>query len=594
MVPYYMINSMFMDSKAGSFSDLNNDINGNDDDEITLLKQYVFNIDKDSSFIHGVPINRNVIINGVGITIDGANMARLFDIGPNACVKFLNLNFINGNASGKDTYGHGGAIYAPYKGTCIMEKCTFTNNTAEFNGGAVFGGNAIGCTFTGNSATFGGAMSDSDASNSIFNNNTAGTDGGALFKSDAEKCDFNFNSAGCDGGVMYYGTADKCNFNRNSAQRDAGVLYYGTANNCTFSHNTGNTGGAMRGGTANNCNFYANYAYAAGAIEVGNANYCNFTCNSARNKAGAMWGGSSNNCIFINLPVASFTDLEKDINGNDKDEITLARYYLFSGTDVDDSPFRNGVPVNRNVTINGNGMTIDGAYMAGLFEICEGACVKFLNINFINGYKFANGGAINAPNANCAVENSNFTNIYSSRYGGALYNINAINCNFNSNKAHSGGGAMYQGTAINCAFNGNSALGVSGALHAGTAINCSFYGSSAINGGAMSDGIAINSTFHNNRAEYKEGGALNGCNATGCIFVGNYAYNQGGAVNGGKSINCTFNKNSAGIMVVQCMGALLLIVFLMVMMRRCVQEFNQVLLSIVLSWDTIILNMLQH
>ncbi|WP_295616942.1 hypothetical protein [uncultured Methanobrevibacter sp.] len=250
MVPYYMINSMFMDSKDGSFSDLNNDINGNDDDEITLLKQYVFNIDKDSSFIHGVPINRNVIINGVGITIDGANMARLFDIGPNACVKFLNLNFINGNASGKDTYGHGGAIYAPYKGTCIMEKCTFTNNTAEFNGGAVFGGNAIGCTFTGNtaqvyggavlggnadgctftgnSATFGGAMSDSDASNSIFNNNTAGTDGGALFKSDAEKCDFNFNSAGRDGGVMYYGTADKCNFNRNSAQRDAGgiVLWY--------------------------------------------------------------------------------------------------------------------------------------------------------------------------------------------------------------------------------------------------------------------------------------------------------------------------------------------------------------------------------
>ena len=46
----------------GTFTDLENDINGNDEAEISLNKNYVFNPDSDSAFVDGIIIKRAVTI----------------------------------------------------------------------------------------------------------------------------------------------------------------------------------------------------------------------------------------------------------------------------------------------------------------------------------------------------------------------------------------------------------------------------------------------------------------------------------------------------------------------------------------------------
>ena len=63
-----------------TFTDLNELINGNSDDTITLDKNYTYNPDIDSDFKNGVEIYRKLTIIGNGYTIDGAGQARILDL----------------------------------------------------------------------------------------------------------------------------------------------------------------------------------------------------------------------------------------------------------------------------------------------------------------------------------------------------------------------------------------------------------------------------------------------------------------------------------------------------------------------------------
>ena len=109
---------------------INNQYSSND--TITLSSNYTFNgtDDDDSSFIHGISINRGVTIDGNGCTIDGSQKARIFNIGNGGEVKFLNINFINGKATGSGWERDGGAISAESR-NCVVEGCNFTNNMAD-------------------------------------------------------------------------------------------------------------------------------------------------------------------------------------------------------------------------------------------------------------------------------------------------------------------------------------------------------------------------------------------------------------------------------------------------------------------------------
>ena len=230
-----------------SFNDLNTAINNNTNSTIYLPTNNYYKYDaSEEELVFGININRNLTIYGNEVTIDGSNMARIFDVDEHVTVKFYNIKFINGKAD------YGGAIWGGNAYGCI-----FINNTAEFAGGAIYQGNAYDCTFTENEANWsGGAISNGNAYNSTFNKNKAlSWDGGAINNGNATNCNFTQNYAKSNGGAIYQGNAYNSTFIENKAKQEGGAIYDGNATNCTFKGNNATNGGAMYEGTACLCRF---------------------------------------------------------------------------------------------------------------------------------------------------------------------------------------------------------------------------------------------------------------------------------------------------------------------------------------------------
>ena len=224
---------------------------------------------------------------------------------------------------------------------------------------------------------------------------------------------------------------------------------------------------------------------------------------------------TTDNTKNSNVVKLTFSDLNQAINGNNNSTVYLSKIYNFN--DDTDSGFINGIDINRDLTIYGNGTIIDGKHTAIIYDVASACNVKFYNINFLNGYS-AQGGAIN---------------------GG-----NSYNCNFRENVATVDGGAIYQGNAYNCTFTNNHAYeGDGGAIYEGNAYNCTLTGNTATNGGAIFSGEAYNCIFTNNTATL--GGGIYGANGYNCTFKGNYAYLYGAGLYGANGYNCTFIDNIA-------------------------------------------------
>ncbi|WP_407461435.1 Ig-like domain repeat protein [Methanobrevibacter sp.] len=468
---------------TGTFTDLENDINGNDDTEISLNKNYVFNPDSDSSLVDGIIIKRELSIDGNGITIDGNHLARIFQVS-SGNVKIHNINFINGEI---DEYSGGAILWQGKDGS--LSNCSFINNTALVGGALMMmgtntavsncnfinnyaisqntrAGGAIywysdnatinNCTFKDNRGKLGGAIhmyySSGTISDSVFINNSAEQSGGAIYTEEIDGAIYGIASHN-------YLNITNSTFESNHAKMDGGAInLYGSANctisNCNFAHNTADDGGAvdadgLMNNTVSNCKFTENIAgYNGGAIfwisANGSVSNCNFTDNEAENGGAIYW-------------------------------------YLNDGS-------------------------ITGS-------------------NFINNT--ANyGGAIDGKGN---VANSNFVENKAS-HGGAMDGGTATNCTFIKNNADSAGGAINEGNAINSNFTENNAESTGGAINEGNAINCNFINNTANYGGAMNDGNAISSNFTDNKAyengeepapgESKSDAMLEGI-AVNCIFINN-------------------------------------------------------------------------
>ena len=228
----------------------------------------------------------------------------------------------------------------------------------------------------------------------------------------------------------------------------------------------------------------------------------------------------------------TFTDLNNAINGNSDSTVTLSRNYTYNGVDNYDAAFKKGIVLNRPVTIDGQGHTLNGNNLSRIFYIRDTNKVIIKNINFINGNAGDDrqGGAIYLGDIgrDYKVINCSFSN-NTAIYAGAMCLGTAINCTFIENKAlgdsASCGGAMTYGTAINCTFiqnSANGAIAMGGATYSTDAYNCSFVlnhvdgnemppegnpndpvGDAGV-GGAMIYGIANNCTFINNHAPFNE------------------------------------------------------------------------------------------
>ena len=441
---------------TGSFSDLNKLINEDfsSNDTITLNGNYKYS-DGDDAFVHGIVINRGVTIDGNGFTLDGSNSARMFDVETNSEVIIKNINFINGHATGENIayFKDGGAIYSSNSANSKVINCNFTNNIAEYDGGAIYGGRgtAINCTFIQNTAkkVYAGAISFYDAINCTFIRNTAKY-GGAITDSTAINCTF-INNTAQGAGAMLRSTAVLCRFVEDSdttSETNIVTPAFSVSDLTTVYHSGDKL---LFNLTANDVNYDGFDA----EIKI-------FKGESLIKTIHALSG--SENGWIVDLPLGTykvvlsleshpdvepadatltvttdgttFTDLNELINGNSDDTITLDKNYTYN-PDID-SDFKNGVEIYRKLTIIGNGYTIDGAGQARILDLQQGK-TTLKNITFKNGSQsfFFGGGAIRCV---------------------ALVEI--TNCTFINNHAPSGGAVQLQGwdnVISDCVFIGNTA-----------------------------------------------------------------------------------------------------------------------------------------
>ena len=481
---------------TGSFSDLNKLINEDfsSNDTITLNGNYKYS-DGDDAFVHGIVINRGVTIDGNGFTLDGSNSARMFDVNTNNEVIIKNLNFINGHATGENIayFKDGGAIYSSNSANSKVINCNFTNNIAEYDGGAIYGGRgtAINCTFIQNTAkkVYSGAIGFYDAINCTFIRNTAKY-GGAISDSTAINCTF-INNTAQGSGAMLRSTAVLCRFVEDSdTTSDTNIVTPAfSVSDLTTVYHSGDK--LLFNLTANNVNydgFDAEIKIYKGETPI---------------KTIHALSGSENGWV-VDLPLGTynvvlsleshpdvepadatltvttdgttFTDLNELINGNSDDTITLDKNYTYN-PDID-SDFKNGVKIYRTVTIIGNGYTIDGAGQARILDLQQGK-TTLKNITFKNGSQsfFFGGGAIRCV---------------------ALVEI--TNCTFINNGAPSGGAVQLQGwgnVISDCVFIGNTAdSGAAIELRAAAYNNitgCVFYDNDIF--ASQADGCEINNNI---------------------------------------------------------------------------------------------------
>ena len=283
-------------------------------------------------------------------------------------------------------------------------------------------------------------------------------------------------------------------------------------------------------------------------------------------------------------PIPPSFNLLSDQIVNGGDEVNLTQDYVYQT--YSDAHFEKGINITRNVTVNGNGHTIDGGNQARIFNVLPEYSVTFKDIVFINAKAIGDeeyGGAICGNNEGCSAINCTFIN-NTATYGGAFVRGNATNCTFINNTAEEYAGAFGAGNATNCTFINNTAKwggaivetyaynctftqntatngGAAGecyaynctftqntatnggAIYYGNAINCTFTQNTAMEGGAIANATVINSTFTQNIAS-QYGGAISNGNATNCNFIKNIALFSGGAIYQGVANNCNFTQNS--------------------------------------------------
>lgn len=230
----------------------------------------------------------------------------------------------------------------------------------------------------------------------------------------------------------------------------------------------------------------------------------------------------------------------------------------------------NGISINKSITIDGNGFTINANDSARIFNI-TGAAVTLQNIKFINGKLEGMGAALYCKDSNLTIINCTFSNNHATgdnSQGGAVYfngdKLTIFNSQFIANAADYDGGAVYlkgdYGIINASNFTSNRAY-FNGAVYMnslnGTVDDCLFANNVAANSsGALGwvnkqNGTVFNSYFINNTAPF--GGAIyvnegNNLTVEASKFIKNNA-SIGGAIylTGGDGIiaNSSFDRNSA-------------------------------------------------
>ena len=245
----------------------------------------------------------------------------------------------------------------------------------------------------------------------------------------------------------------------------------------------------------------------------------------------------------------TFSALQKKINdAGEGAVISLDKDYAY-----DDGFSKRGIRINKNLTINGNGHTLDGLSQSRIFLVRYGLIdnnyVVLNNIKFVNGNTDLYGGAI-FNYGHLTVNNCVFTNNYAKYCGGAINSVghlNLKNSNFTKNTAGGDGGAVLT-FSIDKAVDFFKKIYVDRTpegemefvFNATLTIDLS-YGTNYVS----------KCIFTNNIAKGRGGGAIYGfthLNINSCTFKSNQANEHGGAVFANKNLvlkNSKFTSNKA-------------------------------------------------
>ena len=514
----------------------------------------------------------------------------------------------------------GGAVMVGTKSTdgVVLEisECNFNDNTA-YRGGAVCASNNNEITisksnFTNNSAQLGGALITGQSSTftiteSLFTNNNASSMGGAIFAEPSSSTSItNSNFAGNVGNgrdVMNYMAQLELSGNQFSK---AGVYNYkGTiksellikildnetkivsSDNITlYASITDKDGNIIRDSTFK---FKINDKEIDAVYDDESGNYKAFY---AFTDLGIYLVNMTSNNPKLTIQTGAFknikgtyTDLQYKI-GNTTDGVLNLDYDFKYSEAIDGNDFADGVLIDKEITINGNGHTINGVNKYRIFKVNKKAVLN--NIKFINGSAAEFGGAIYAS-ADLTVTDSVFdgndirSTATSGEFGGsAIFSgagttLTIKSSNFtNNNKNYVDGEKSFGAVAAAnilviedsyFAYNkGRWGGAVSGMGYLDTANtgkvtinNTLFEYNTAHEGGAVftqkSNLIIDNSTFTNNNA-YNGGAVLHDSQKTEGIatliinstFDSNSATSLGSAINAlsaFKYIDCNFTNNKA-------------------------------------------------
>ena len=251
------------DVENGTFTELNDLFRMEDYVELDKDYAYTQDIDHKGYLDSGVNIGNDLIVYGNGHTIygNGARMLYIFD--ESSIIKMHDLRFENifspeviKHYTG-EIFENGGAIYN--LGNLYLYNCTFINNFAAENGGAIFCNDG----YRGYSSLF--------LYNCTFINCSSDSKGGAIYSSHdihIESCKF-YNSSSYYGGAIYGGTESYISnslFEGNAVQADGGAIYNSNGHVCdvcnsTFERNVARNGGAIVNSIVRECKFGdSNYA----------------------------------------------------------------------------------------------------------------------------------------------------------------------------------------------------------------------------------------------------------------------------------------------------------------------------------------------
>jgi len=283
--------------------------------------------------------NTNIMLNtSITIQSDGGystlelqSMDRAFVVSVEVQVTLMYMIIQNGVAE------LGGAIVSDGNNSITIMYCTFNNNSAMDDGGAIYLGDRSfaffsGVSFVNNSAMNGGGALSIDAceiamNDCLFYDNDA-TYGGAIYIADSRlnltNANFSMNFADSIGGAIHMTSVTRVRakssiFTNNVANQEGGAVYIFLAStlyadNTTFTNSIAYNGGALsvdtNGGTRlTNCTFSQNVAINGAAILVDQGgiftNSTAFINNVAYGHGGAIYytdegWGSFNDIIIAN------------------------------------------------------------------------------------------------------------------------------------------------------------------------------------------------------------------------------------------------------------------------------------------------------